>query len=173
VYQIAIDMSATEIESPRRLNFAEFQPIETKICATCKRIRSMSKFSEFQFGKEFGDCLDCVYLYGKHRKESKPANRRNNMEFRLSALHASPRKEEASQSPRNRKYSVAHDRIVIDALDTGVKLFHALDVDRNGSISRAELIRGLTTNDALRAVCDLFTRYFYLLYYYQYLLELI
>lgn len=146
--------SIPEIESPRRMNYADFQPVESKICASCKRERSMSKFSDFQFGKEFSDCLDCCYSYGKNRKANKSILK-NNMEFRLSALHASPRKDDESQSPRStthRKHSIAYDRIVINTLDEGVRLFHELDSDCNGSISRAELIRGLTTNEKLREV---------------------
>lgn len=134
-------------DSPRKLNFANFQPTETKVCATCKRIRSMGKFSDFQFSKEFGDCLDCIYLHGKNRKEdTRP--RRNTVEYRLSKLHASPRKDDAS--PRDRRHSVAYDRIIINTLEQGVKLFLELDTDCNGTISKAELIRGLSTNQKLR-----------------------
>lgn len=145
--------SMPEIESPRVFRYAEYQPIESKICASCKRVRSMSKFSEFQFGKEFGDCLDCVYLYGKDRKTRKSLLK-NKMEFRLSALHASPRKDVSDESsPRNqRRHSLAFERIVINTLDEGMRLFHELDTDNNGSISKAELIRGLSTNDKLREV---------------------
>jgi len=136
-------------ESPRKLNFANFQPTETKVCATCKRLRSMGKFSDFQFCKEFGDCLDCIYIHGKHRKEdTRP--RRNTVEYRLSQLHASPRKDQHEASPRDRRHSVAYDRIIINTLEEGVKLFLSLDTDCNGTISKAELIRGMSTNEKLR-----------------------
>ena len=122
-----------ETESPRRMKYAEFQPIETKLCASCKRVRSMSKFSDFQFGKEFGDCLDCVYLYGKNRKENKPTVNKNSVEYRLSALHVSPRKDNDKKSAHNEgKHSVAFERIVINTLDEGIRLFHELDSDCNG-----------------------------------------
>jgi hypothetical protein len=161
-----------------RLNFANFQPIETKVCAICKRNRTMSKFSDYQFSKEFGDCLDCIYIHGKHRREDTRV-RRNTIEFRLSALHASPRKERSNQdgvtnvtcangtcnvnvSPRERrKHSVAFDRIVINTLEEGVKLFCELDTDCNGTISKAELIRGLSTHEKLREVCTLYNIYMY------------
>ena len=148
-----------------RLNFANFQPIETKVCAICKRNRTMSKFSDYQFSKEFGDCLDCIYIHGKHRREDTRV-RRNTIEFRLSALHASPRKERSNQDGvtngtcnatvtphERRKHSVAFDRIVINTLEEGVKLFCELDTDCNGTISKAELIRGLSTHEKLREVC--------------------
>jgi hypothetical protein len=138
----------------------------------------MSKFSDYQFSKEFGDCLDCIYIHGKHGKHTHRREdtrvRRNTIEFRLSALHASPRKERSNQdgvtngtctngtcnatvTPRERrKHSVAFDRIVINTLEEGVKLFCELDTDCNGTISKAELIRGLSTHDKLREVCTLY-----------------
>ena len=148
--EVTVTPDATpSADNPRKLNFANFQPTETKVCATCKRIRSMGKFSDFQFSKEFGDCLDCIYIHGKHCKaDTRP--RRNTVEYRLSQLHASPRKDQAS--PRDRRHSVANDRIIINTLEEGVKLFLTLDTDCNGTISKAELIRGMSTNEKLREV---------------------
>ena len=133
----AIGPSSSTSSSSTRLKFADFKPMETKVCATCKRCRTMSKFSDYQYNKEFGDCLDCILLYGKGVNE---ANKQ-----RLSSHFDSLKK---SQSPRrnSRQHSAAFDRIVINTLQEGVKLFHELDLDGNNTLSRSELFRGMYEN---------------------------
>ena len=137
------------LESPRVFRYADYQPIEKKVCAMCKRVRSMSKYSDYQFSKEYGDCLDCVYLHGKNRKQRKSIGIFNE-EFRLSALH--PPAKKGVESPRDRSHSLAYDRIVINTIQEGVKLFYELDRDCNGTLSKAELIHGLSSNKKLREV---------------------